>query len=230
MNYRVTGANSSTGEDIEVDIEAATERDAREAAHQRGIFVSAIMEVDPPPMSFDEICEQAEAEDARKQAAGRRFKIVGVNRATGADVTTYVSAATPANARAKAELKGIVVPEVQDPEAATPAPGTAIFSDRASPLPSKPKPPFFSVDKIDYVAVMKVKIVLFDPDTNQQSDEVIDVPNDLDPGTLAGFIEHETGSRVLRIIVLDRRWVETHYLGALEKGLIGYAVYSLFTR
>ena len=50
------------------------------------------------------------------QEVGRgpgRYRIVGVVAATGTDNRMYVNAATPANAKVKAELKGVIVTEIQ---------------------------------------------------------------------------------------------------------------------
>ena len=50
------------------------------------------------------------------QEVGRgpgRYRIVGVVAATGTDIQMYVNADTPANAKVKAELKGVVVTEVE---------------------------------------------------------------------------------------------------------------------
>lgn len=45
MKYRIAGADATTGADVEIDVEASTEHDAREAARRRGIFVSSIKQV-----------------------------------------------------------------------------------------------------------------------------------------------------------------------------------------
>jgi hypothetical protein len=42
-----------------------------------------------------------------------RYRILGVVAATGTDIQMYVSAETPANAKVKAELKGVIVTEVE---------------------------------------------------------------------------------------------------------------------
>src|SRR3954447_13966961 len=42
-----------------------------------------------------------------------RYRVGGVNRATGADVTLHVDAATLANAKVKAELQGVIVTAVE---------------------------------------------------------------------------------------------------------------------
>jgi hypothetical protein len=42
-----------------------------------------------------------------------RYRIVGVVAATGTDIRMYVDAETPANAKVKAELKGVIVTEVE---------------------------------------------------------------------------------------------------------------------
>ena len=42
-----------------------------------------------------------------------RYRVVGVVRETGTDTTMYVEAITPANAKVKAELKGVIVTEVE---------------------------------------------------------------------------------------------------------------------
>jgi hypothetical protein len=52
----------------------------------------------------------------RVQDIGRgpgRYRIVGVVSATGTDIRMYVDAETPANAKVKAELKGVIVTEVE---------------------------------------------------------------------------------------------------------------------
>jgi hypothetical protein len=38
--FRVTGANSNTGEDVEITVEAYDEADAARAANRQGVFVS----------------------------------------------------------------------------------------------------------------------------------------------------------------------------------------------
>jgi hypothetical protein len=41
------------------------------------------------------------------------FEVSGVDKESGMDVTEYVTASSPANARVKAELKGVVVTKLQ---------------------------------------------------------------------------------------------------------------------
>lgn len=53
-------------------------------------------------------------EDFRKAYTGPgKYKVSGVDRQTKLDVTAYYDAASPGNAKAKAELDGIVVTEVE---------------------------------------------------------------------------------------------------------------------
>jgi hypothetical protein len=42
------------------------------------------------------------------------FLVIGISKATAEDVTLQIEAATPANAKAKAELQGVVVTEVRE--------------------------------------------------------------------------------------------------------------------
>jgi hypothetical protein len=56
--------------------------------------------------------EQSNSESERSDVSGN-FKIVGVDRETKMDVTTYVSADNSANAKVKAELEGIIVTKVE---------------------------------------------------------------------------------------------------------------------
>lgn len=74
------------------------------------------------------------------------FKVIGVHRRTGNDVELFIEALNEANARVKADLKGIIVTcvkQVPDPAAAsrkvsTPSPGKqAPPSDKT---PQQPKP------------------------------------------------------------------------------------------
>jgi hypothetical protein len=59
-----------------------------------------------PPSGFPVV--QAESGDGPG-----RFRIAGVDRTSGADVTDHIAAESAANARVKAELRGIVVTKVE---------------------------------------------------------------------------------------------------------------------
>ena len=64
----------------------------------------------------DVVVEDVRTAPAPVQEVGRgpgRYRIVGVVAATGTDIRMYVNAETPANAKVKAELKGVIVTEVE---------------------------------------------------------------------------------------------------------------------
>ncbi len=108
--------------------------------------------------------------------------------------------------------------------------GDLIVVDRADPLKPKPKPPMFSVDRIDYQPIQRIKLVLFDPDTSSFASEVVELPNGHPVSSIAAAVERSMGVKVHKITVLQRYWLESNEMSGLMKGLLAVAVYGALTR
>lgn len=80
-----------------------------EQKHARPTFGGAPSSPPPP------VAPRAQGFPVQVQSDNRpgTFLVIGVDRESGLDVRDYIKAESPANAKVKAELKGVVVTEVQ---------------------------------------------------------------------------------------------------------------------
>lgn len=68
MKFKIVGADSSTGDDVEVALVAADRSQAEQLAHERGILVSALSVVDEPVHHEEETPIALEPEDQSHHA------------------------------------------------------------------------------------------------------------------------------------------------------------------
>lgn len=91
-----------------------------------------------------------------------------------------------------------------------------VYEDKASPLPPKPKAPFFTLNSITYSPIKRVKLTLIDPDTEALASDVIEVQESMPPNILITAVEKKTGKKVTHFTILERGWTEEE-----ERGLLG---------
>jgi len=86
------------------------------------------------------------------------------------------------------------------------------------------------LDKVEFIAVQRIKLVTFDPDTKVLASEIIEVPNDFKPADVIRATEESMGLRVRKLRILERKWTETHKMTGLMKGLLAVTVYETLAR
>ncbi|MCP4248097.1 MAG: hypothetical protein GY778_13705 [bacterium] len=121
MRYRIIGTERASGGEVDKTIEAATFADAEATAQSRGYLVERIEQLSKPSGA-------TAASPAPQVRRGMKFRVVGVNRQTGADVNNFVEAGTPAEAEAAANALGVLVERVERIE-------------RIERVPPRPLPP-----------------------------------------------------------------------------------------
>lgn len=114
------------------------------------------------------------------------------------------------------------------PDADRPAARESLeVEDLAFKLGPAPKPPLFSISKIAYRSIQRLKVVTFDPDTKTTESTTCELDADLRPQAIAMAVERQTGKRVTKIVVLERHWEKYHPASKLEAGLAAIAVAGL---
>ena len=106
----VPGYYAADGEAAETSADAGAKWRAHFAPDREGEwgFAASFRQGGNLAMSLEHVLDGIQA-----QSQSKSYKIVGVERELERDTVFVLQAATPANARAKAELRGVVVTEVE---------------------------------------------------------------------------------------------------------------------